>query len=324
MADEGVLEQLASQLECEHSLKDLHGSPRIVAAPRSVSDVASCVRAAGSLGCSVSVVGGNHSGYGELGDLVLEMEHHFNAIVADNAAGRVRAEAGVNLKSLAAKTAEAELVVPLGTAPTVGVGLILQGGVGHLTRRAGLSLDAIHSVQLVTATGDVLSLGRDSSDEEHKDLFWALCGCGPNFGVVTSFELNASKLQSCRQTRQVFHVPSDRTACEVAPAVRAYMMRAQSLPRDCCSDCCLYIADDPAEPGMRVGIYDFNFGCDVPPVDAAGAKLLVEQVDDGLGPIQLMENEPSQCDLQPVQFLDIDCHLFFPIVLNYVKACRHR
>ena len=42
----------------------------------------------------MSVVGGNHSGYGGLGDLVLEMEHHFTAIAADVTSNLVRAEAG--------------------------------------------------------------------------------------------------------------------------------------------------------------------------------------------------------------------------------------
>lgn len=294
-----ILEKLCSQLaslELEHSLKGAEGTeprPRVVAAPRSVTDVAFCVQAAQSLSCSVSVVGGNHSGYGGLGDLVLEMEHHFTAIAADVTSNLVRVEAGVKLKSLAAKAAESELVVPLGTAPTVGVGLILQGGVGHSTRRLGLALDAIHSVQLVTASGEVLTLSSDSCDE-HKDLFWAVCGCGPNFGVVTSLELKASKLKSCRATRRVFHVPSESPS-EAASVVQRYMLRSKSLPRDCCADCCVYLADG----SIQVGIYDFNLGCEVPPVDAGSAESVLELVDEGLNPVQLMDIEPYLCEQPP-------------------------
>ena len=291
-----LLEQLALQIgECAN-LRDLGGRPRVVAAPRSAAEVAACVRAAGSLGCSVSVVGGNHSGYGELGDLVLEMEHHFDGIEADSAAGHVQAGAGVKLKALASKAAEAGLVVPLGTAPTVGIGLILQGGVGHSTRRYGLALDAIQSIQLVTASGEILTLSCESCDESHTDLFWALCGCGPNFGVVTSVKLRAFKLQSCRTTRRVFQAPA---SVEAASLVRGYMLRSQSLPRDCCSDCCLYAADEQSDAGLLVGIYDFNLCCDVPPVEAAGAKLVLELVDEGLSPVQLMEQEPYLCDSEP-------------------------
>ena len=183
------------------------------------------------------------------------MEHHFHGVEADHASGCIRVEAGVKLQALAAKAAEAGLIVPLGTAPSVGIGLILQGGVGHLTRRLGLALDAVQSIQLVLAAGDVVTVDRESSDESKKDLFWALCGCGPNFGVVTSLELKAAQLQSFRATRHIFRLPT--STAEATTLLRDYMLRARSLTRDCCSDCCLYMADDLTEQdGMLMGIYD--------------------------------------------------------------------
>ncbi|MFC6724558.1 FAD-binding oxidoreductase, partial [Halobium palmae] len=48
----------------------------------------------------------------------------------------------------------------------------------------GLSLDAVRSMEVVTADGDVLTATAD----ENPDLFWALRGGGGNFGVVTRFE----------------------------------------------------------------------------------------------------------------------------------------
>ena len=90
----------------------------------------------------------------------------------------------MNWNELNAATYEHGLAVTGGAVSTTGIaGLTLGGGLGWLMGVQGFASDNLISVELVSATGDVL----DVTQESHPDLFWALRGGGGNFGVATSF-----------------------------------------------------------------------------------------------------------------------------------------
>lgn len=70
----------------------------------------------------------------------------------------------------------------LGTAYCVGVvGATLGAGVSANQGYAGLLVDLLQEVEMVTASGKVVTASR----EHNQDLFWALRGAGANFGIVT-------------------------------------------------------------------------------------------------------------------------------------------
>ncbi len=111
------------------------------------------------------------------------------------------------------------LIVPLGDASTVGIGgLATGGGFGRVSRKFGLTLDTIRSVDLVSADGKL----HHADSAENSDLFWAVRGGGGNFGVVTAFEFELHPMQEhvvggnivfpFAQARQVLSAYADFTA----------------------------------------------------------------------------------------------------------------
>ena len=61
------------------------------------------------------------------------------------------------------------------------VGATLGAGVGRYQGLHGLIIDALLSVRIVTAAGDLIT----ASSTENSDLFWAIRGAGANYGIIT-------------------------------------------------------------------------------------------------------------------------------------------
>lgn len=66
------------------------------------------------------------------------------------------------------------------------LGAALGGGLPKPMAHDGLLIDSIKSLRVALASGDVVTA---TAHNEHSDLFWAMKGAGPNFGVVLSAEI---------------------------------------------------------------------------------------------------------------------------------------
>lgn len=228
-------------------------APALIARCADEHDVATTLRYASTRDLPIAVRGGGHSSDGHAmpaDALVLDLSM-MREVTVDPATRTVRAQAGVLLGELDIATQEHGLVVPSGTVTTTGVaGLTLGGGIGHLMRRFGATVDNLIACDVITVAGDKVR----ASSTDNPDLFWALRGGGGNFGVVTAFEYRAHPLG-----------PDVTSGMIVFPGDQAASVLSQ-LPT--------FMADAPRELGLASAL---TFAPPLPgiPEEAYGKPILI-------------------------------------------------
>jgi FAD/FMN-containing dehydrogenase len=168
--------------------------PALIARCLGTADVVDALSYAREARLPVSVRGGGHNvaGRAVVDDGVVIDLSLMKGIRVDPGARTVRVQGGVTWRELNREAALHGLATTGGVISTTGVaGLTLGGGLGWLMGTHGLSVDNLLSVELVTASAEVVS----ATAEDTPDLFWALRGAGANFGVATSLEFRAYPLQ---------------------------------------------------------------------------------------------------------------------------------
>lgn len=164
--------------------------PALIACCQGTADVIAAVNFARDNNLLLAVRGGGHNVTGNAacdGGLMIDLSL-MRGVRVDPETQTVRAQGGATLGDLDSETQVHGLAVPAGVVSTTGIaGLTLGGGTGWQTRKRGLTIDNLLSVDIVTADGQL----RVASKDENPDLFWAVRGGGGNFGVVTSFEYRA-------------------------------------------------------------------------------------------------------------------------------------
>jgi FAD/FMN-containing dehydrogenase len=161
--------------------------PALIARCTGAADVIAAVTFAREQELLVSIRGGGHNVAGNAvcdGGLMIDLAP-MKGIRVDPVARTARTEPGMLWGEFDRETHAFGLATTGGFISTTGIaGLTLGGGQGWLAGKYGFTIDNLLSVDVVTADGRLLT----ASATQHEDLFWAMCGAGHNFGVVTSFE----------------------------------------------------------------------------------------------------------------------------------------
>lgn len=165
-------------------------SPAALVFCQNVEDVQNAVKCVSGHGIPFRVRSGRHS-YEEFSlmdeGLIIDISALTKATI-DPSTGTARVGAGLTQQDMwNLLGATNTYAFPLGTMASVGIAGVLQGGgIGMLTRAFGLAIDQVLSVQMVTASGNVV----EANATTNADLFWALRGGGGgNFGIITAFTL---------------------------------------------------------------------------------------------------------------------------------------
>jgi len=172
--------------------------PLCVVRPSTAAHVAALLRQATEAGFSVTPRGGGHTlRSADSTSVMLDLSELKEIRYREDAEGRMVAsvQGGAHMGALVQAGEGNGWGVPVGTHPAPGFGLLTQGGVGYLSRQEGLTLDHILSIEVAVPSGEVLTLSEESTGRE-ADLWWAVRGAAPFFGVVTGAELQAVNISA--------------------------------------------------------------------------------------------------------------------------------
>ncbi|KAG8968908.1 hypothetical protein FRC05_001276 [Tulasnella sp. 425] len=166
--------------------------PAAIVYPKTKDEVALVVKCGAAAKTPVVARSGGHSYAafglgGQDGALVVDLSS-MKSISVDQSTGLAVSQTGNRLGNLAQYIWDnGRRALPHGTCPYVGTGgHASYGGFGLYGRTAGLLLDRVVAAEVVVANGSVVT----ASNQANSDLFWAVRGAAPSYGIVTAWTFN--------------------------------------------------------------------------------------------------------------------------------------
>jgi FAD/FMN-containing dehydrogenase len=200
-------------------------TPRVRVVAASAAAVSTTILWAINNGLGFAIRSGGHSydGFSQSPDLVIDVRG-MKAITLSADKKSVSIGSGSSLGSVYDALASSHLAIPAGSCFPVGVaGHSLGGGFGLLGRPFGLACDGVLSMEVVDASGNILT----ASEQKNPDLFWALRGGGGgSFGVVTNFNFRTNAVNMVAK----FAITWTRPVTQAVRIVQAWQQWLENLP----------------------------------------------------------------------------------------------
>ncbi|MEC3958906.1 FAD-binding oxidoreductase [Nocardia sp. CDC153] len=208
-------EGYSSALAAVFSPEAARRRPACVVTPRTVDDVATVLRIATAARAGVTVRGGGLSSTCVADGLVMvDLSRHLRT--ARTEGDQAVIGGGATMGSMMRALAPTGRAVPIGVTGYAGLGLATRGGIGPLTRSLGLTVDHLTGAEIVLPSGDIVHVSERSTGAD-ADLWWAVRGCAPAVGVVTSAEFRTHVMEPVRIDRAVVGLDALATYFRVAP-----------------------------------------------------------------------------------------------------------
>lgn len=245
--------------------------PASIVRPTDIRQVQQCVQWALDHGFSLTILGGGHSGHCLWPNVVSIDMGAFDQVHTLTATSKkqhpvsdpcplVIVGAGCKSGDIIRKTMEIGLTVPLGSRPSLGAGMWLQGGIGHRTRLLGLTCESVVGAVLVSvASGEIFCIGLVPSQHQptgavrpknENDLMWALNGAGTNFGILVSITIKAYAAPTYLVNNWVSPLNDNFEARRKLKGFDELI--AGKLPRSCSADTYLYWSENKLQLGVTM------------------------------------------------------------------------
>lgn len=165
--------------------------PACVVRPTSTEDVSAVIKTSRLTGTKFAIRAGGHMpvrGANSVDDGILMVMSNLTSIAIAPDRASVDVGPGLTWSDVYAYLIDFERTAVGGRISPIGVpGLVLGGGISLHGNQYGWAADNVLEYEVVLANGEVAIANETSNN----DLFWALKGGGPNFGIVTNFKLRA-------------------------------------------------------------------------------------------------------------------------------------
>ncbi len=220
--------------------------PAVIVQPHDETQVAFAILRAREERRPLKVCSGGHSRFcsGD-GSLMLDLAAHMNKIVVSG--DGVTVQGGTRMGAVLQALSPHGRMVPLGTHPTPGFGLLTMGGLGHLSRHYGLTLDHIVALRGVDGNGKPFAV----HESDHSSAAWRyLRGAAPFLAVVTEVKLRT-------QPRTFLWVNRDLLALSELPRA---LSEAERLPMQISCSWVLGVPPDQEHPlAMRYVVMEKHY-----------------------------------------------------------------